>query len=102
MDNSKYQFPSIAKWIVSIIVVLLVIYALWYFRFLVVCISIAVVLSFMGRPLMKVLQRLSYKTFRIGNIGEIYEEDIFKMVSLIKALTIIMCQSFFMLLWREV
>ncbi|MDD2530359.1 MAG: AI-2E family transporter [Bacteroidales bacterium] len=68
MDNSKYQFPSIAKWIVSIIVVLLVIYALWYFRFLVVCISIAVVLSFMGRPLMKVLQRLSYKKFRIGNI----------------------------------
>ncbi|MDY4790709.1 hypothetical protein SDC9_22767 [bioreactor metagenome] len=68
MDNSKFQFPTIAKWIFSILVIILVVYGIWYFRFLVICFAIAVVLSFMGRPLMKVLERISYKKLRIGNI----------------------------------
>src|SRR5574344_249070 len=68
MDNSKFQFPTIAKWIFSILVIILVVYGIWYFRFLIICFAIAVVLSFMGRPLMKVLERISYKKLRIGNI----------------------------------
>lgn len=68
MNDNKFQFPTIAKWVVSILVITLVVYALWYFRFLVVCFAIAVALSFMGRPLMNLLQKISYKKFRIGNV----------------------------------
>ncbi|MFA6367047.1 MAG: AI-2E family transporter [Bacteroidales bacterium] len=68
MDNNKYQFPVIAKWIVSILIIAIILYAFWYFRFLVGCIAISIVLSFIGRPLMKLLERISYKKFHIGNI----------------------------------
>lgn len=68
MDNSKFQFPSIAKWIISLLGIAIVIYGLWYFRFLVICFAIAVMLSFMGRPLMNILSKIHYKKFHIGNI----------------------------------
>lgn len=68
MKENKYQFPIIARWIVSTIIILLVLYGVWYFRFLVACIAISIVLSFIGRPLMQLLGKISYKQFRIGNI----------------------------------
>lgn len=42
-----------------------VIYLMWYFRFLVGCFCIAIVISFWGRPLMKFLMRFKYKRFYI-------------------------------------
>ncbi|HHT03894.1 MAG TPA: AI-2E family transporter [Bacteroidales bacterium] len=68
MKEDKYQFPIIARWVVSTIIILLVLYGVWYFRFLVVCIAIAIVLSFIARPLMQLLAKVSYKQFSIGNI----------------------------------
>lgn len=68
MDYNKFQFPVIAKWIVSILIIALVLYGIWYFRFIVICIAIAIVFSFMGRPVMKFLGRIHYKKFHIGNI----------------------------------
>ncbi|MBP6429569.1 MAG: AI-2E family transporter [Bacteroidales bacterium] len=67
MKEDKYQFPVIAKWAVSIIILLLVLYGIWYFRFLVACIAASIVLSFIGRPLIQVLSKIHYKRFRIGN-----------------------------------
>lgn len=68
MKEDKFQFPIIAKWIVSIIIISLVIYSIWYFRFLVGCLAISVVLSFIGRPLISILDKITYKKFHIGNI----------------------------------
>lgn len=68
MNNNKYQFPVIAKWIVSILIITLVLYGVWYFRFLVVCIALSIVFSFIGRPLMKLLGKVHYKRFKIGNV----------------------------------
>lgn len=68
MDSNKFQFPVIAKWIISILIIALVLYGVWYFRYIVVCIALAIVFSFMGRPIMKLLGKLHYKKFHIGNI----------------------------------
>ncbi len=61
MNNDKFQFPQIAKWIFSFSVIGLVIYLMWYFRFLVVCILLALILAFMGTPIQNLLQK-----FHIG------------------------------------
>jgi predicted PurR-regulated permease PerM len=66
-NNKRYQFPAIARWIVSIAVLGIVVWLVWYFRFLVSCIFIAIVISFMGRPLKSLIQRIHYKKFHIGN-----------------------------------
>jgi predicted PurR-regulated permease PerM len=68
MDANKFQFPVIAKWIFSILIIALVLYGIWYFRFIVICIALAIVFSFMGRPIMNFLGKIHYKKFHIGNI----------------------------------
>ncbi|MFA6806405.1 MAG: AI-2E family transporter [Bacteroidales bacterium] len=68
MKENKYQFPVIAKWVVSIIIIAIVLYGIWYFRFLVGCIAISIVLSFIGRPLIKLLGKIHYNKLHIGNI----------------------------------
>ena len=68
MDSNKFEFPIIAKWIISILIIALVLYGVWYFRFIFVCIALAIVFSFMGRPIMKLLGKVHYKKFHIGNI----------------------------------
>jgi len=66
-QDNKFQFPVVARWIVSILVIGIIIYALWYFRYIVACLFLAMVLSFMGRPLMALLSKLKYKKLHIGN-----------------------------------
>ncbi|MDR0790323.1 MAG: AI-2E family transporter [Bacteroidales bacterium] len=66
-DNKKFQFPTIAKWIASVAVVVLVVWLIWYFRFLVGCLFAAIVISFMGRPLKNLISKIHYKRLRIGN-----------------------------------
>ena len=61
MNNEKFQFPQIAKWIFSLSIIGLIIYLMWYFRFLVVCILLALILAFMGTPIQNLLQK-----FHIG------------------------------------
>lgn len=57
MNNEKFQFPQIAKWIFSLSIIGLIIYLMWYFRFLVVCILLALILAFMGTPIQNLLQK---------------------------------------------
>ena len=66
-SNKKYQIPTIAKWIVSFLIVALVVWLVWYFRFLVTCLFVAIVLSFMGRPLKNLISKIHYKRLKIRN-----------------------------------
>lgn len=66
MDVNKFQFPQVAKWVVSILIVALVFYLVWYFRFIVGCIIIALILAFMGAPIQSFLSKLHIGKFRIG------------------------------------
>src|SRR5574344_1337987 len=65
-DSDKYKFSTIAKWIITILVILIVLYCVWYFRFIVGCIFISLVLSFIGRPLMEFLEKIKYKKFHLN------------------------------------
>lgn len=67
MNTNKFQFPTVAKWIVSFIIIGLVLYGIWYFRFLVGCLAIGIVISFMGRPMMRFLEKIHFKRFKINN-----------------------------------
>jgi len=51
----------------GIIAILVVLYLIWYFANIVVYIIIAGVLSFMGRPLVKLLNKIEYRGFRMPN-----------------------------------
>jgi predicted PurR-regulated permease PerM len=64
MDNNleKYSINSVIKWLLIILGVGIVVYALWYFRFLVFCIFAALILSIIGQPLMNLLGKI-----KIGN-----------------------------------
>lgn len=67
MSNNQLQFSAIAKWIISFLIIFLVIYGIWFFRFLFGCLAIAIVLSFMGRPVMRLLSSLRIRKFKINN-----------------------------------
>lgn len=67
MNTNKFQFPTIAKWIVSVLIIVLVLYGIWYFRFLFGCLAIAIVLSFMGRPIMRLLSKITIGKYKINN-----------------------------------
>lgn len=66
MNNDKFQFPQIAKWIFSISIVALIIFLMWYFRFLVVCILLALILAFMGTPIQNLLQKFHIGKFHFS------------------------------------
>ncbi|MGP1515596.1 MAG: AI-2E family transporter [Bacteroidales bacterium] len=57
MDD-KYSINSVIKWILILSGIGIVIYALWYFRFLVLCIFIALILSIIGQPMMNLLSKI--------------------------------------------
>lgn len=67
MGDGKTNFTSdrIAQFALTFVGIAVVIYLMWYFRFLVGCFCIAIVISFWGRPLMKFLQKLKYKRLSI-------------------------------------
>ncbi len=60
MDNNleKYSINSVIKWLLIILGIGIVVYALWYFRFLVFCIFAALILSIIGQPLMNLLGKI--------------------------------------------
>ena len=66
MNTSKFQFPQIAKWIFSISIVALIIFLMWYFRFLVFCILLALILAFMGTPIQNLLQKFHIGKFHLS------------------------------------
>ena len=66
MNNDKFQFPYIAKWIFSLSIIALVIFLMWYFRFLVVCILLALILAFMGTPIQNLLQKFHIGKFHFS------------------------------------
>lgn len=67
MNTDKFQFPQIAKWVVSLLVVALVVFLVWYFRFLVGCILVAMILAFMGTPIQNFLSRIHFRRFSVGS-----------------------------------
>ena len=66
MNNDKFQFPQIAKWIVSLLIAGGIFFLIWYFRFIVICIFIALVAAFMGAPIQNFLSKIRIRTFGIG------------------------------------
>lgn len=66
-DTDKITLTTIVKWVGILLGVGIVLYAIWYFRFLVVCIFLALIFSLMGRPLMMVFSKLRYKKFRFSS-----------------------------------
>lgn len=62
-QDDRFAFPSVMKWIISILAIVGVVYGIWYFRFIVGCIFIALILSLVGRPIMKFLGKIHYKKF---------------------------------------
>ncbi len=86
MNADKFQFPQIAKWVISILGVALVIFLMWYFRFLVGCILVALVLAFMGAPIQNFFSKIHFRRFTIGS-------------SLSAALTLVCIVAIFVLLF---
>ena len=66
MNNDKFQFSSVAKWVIGLLITALVVFLVWYFRFLVGCVLVALVLAFMGAPIQKFLSKIRFKRFCIG------------------------------------
>lgn len=66
MNNDKFQFPQVAKWIVSILIAAGVFFLIWYFRFIVICIFVALVVAFMGAPIQNFLSKIRIRSFGIG------------------------------------
>lgn len=56
--ENGFTFPSVLKWVVGIATVGLVIFFLWYFKFIVVCIFLAIIFSLVGRPIMSFLEKI--------------------------------------------
>lgn len=65
-DLEKYGLNTIIKWVVTLGAITLVVYALWYFRFLVFCIFLAIILSLVGRPLMEALGKVKIKKWKLN------------------------------------
>lgn len=66
MNNDKFQFPQIAKWIVSLLIAGGIFFLIWYFRLIVICVFIALVVAFMGAPIQNFLSKIRIRTFGIG------------------------------------
>ena len=71
MNNDKFQFSSVAKWVIGLLITALVVFLVWYFRFLVGCVLVALVLAF-GSANSKVsfqntLQTILYRQNHFGN-----------------------------------
>ncbi|MBR1626208.1 MAG: AI-2E family transporter [Bacteroidales bacterium] len=64
--DERYSINSVIKWILIIVGVGIVLYALWYFRFIVLCIFIALILSIIGQPLMNLLDKIKVGSFRFN------------------------------------
>ncbi|MBP3253262.1 MAG: AI-2E family transporter [Bacteroidales bacterium] len=57
-NSEKYSISNVIKWILILLGIGIAVYLLWYFRFLVLCIFIALVLSIIGQPLMNALGKI--------------------------------------------
>jgi predicted PurR-regulated permease PerM len=64
--NDKNKYSTITKWVITIAVIAIVVWCIWYFRFLVGCIFIALVLSLIGRPIMDFLEKIKYKKLHLN------------------------------------
>lgn len=64
LDN--ISLSTITKWIITILIVFIIGYVLWYFKFLVFCIFIALIFSIVGRPLMVLLNKLHFKKIKLN------------------------------------
>ncbi|MDO5760697.1 MAG: AI-2E family transporter [Bacteroidota bacterium] len=56
--ENGFSFSSVVKWIVGLATVGLVLFSLWYFKFIVVCIFLAIIFSLVGRPVMSFLEKI--------------------------------------------
>ncbi|MEE0962101.1 MAG: AI-2E family transporter [Bacteroidales bacterium] len=66
MNSDKFQFPQVAKWVISILSLGLIFFLIWYFRFIVVCILLALILAFMGAPVQDFLSKIRFRNFGLG------------------------------------
>ncbi len=55
------------KAILIILGIAVVLFLLWFFKYLVICGLISLVLSSIGKPLMNLLSKFRYKNFKLGN-----------------------------------
>lgn len=58
LTENKTSFSQIAKWVATIAIAAFVLWLLWYFRSIVVCIFLAIIFAFVGRPVMAFLEKL--------------------------------------------
>ncbi len=63
--EDRFAFPKVVKWIVSVAIVALVLFLLWYFRFLMSCIFLAIIFSLVGRPIMSFLEKLKIRRYHL-------------------------------------
>ncbi len=67
MENSdKYTINNVIKWLLILLGIGVVLYAIWYFRFIVLCIFIALILSIIGQPLMNILGKIKLGRFTLN------------------------------------
>lgn len=66
MTDNKYTASSILKWLLSILGVAIILYCIWYFRFIMGCLFIALVLSMIGRPIMHFLSKVKIRNFHFS------------------------------------
>jgi len=58
--QENFTFPKVLRWIVGVAVLGLVLFFLWYFKFIMVCIFLAIILSLVGRPIMSFLEKIKF------------------------------------------
>lgn len=66
MNSDKFQFPQVAKWVISILSLALVFFLVWYLRFIVSCVLIALILAFMGTPIQNFLSKIRFRNIGLG------------------------------------
>lgn len=64
--GADFTFGRVVQILLSLIGIAVVCCLMWYFRFLVGCFCIAIIISFWGRPIMRFLEKIHYKRFQIG------------------------------------
>ncbi|MBR1770249.1 MAG: AI-2E family transporter [Bacteroidales bacterium] len=64
--EEKHIFSPLVKWIIGIAAVILILFLLWYFRFLMTCIFLAIIFSLVGRPLMGFFEKVKIGKYHIS------------------------------------
>ena len=66
MNSDKFQFPQVAKWVITALLIGLVFFLIWYFRFIVTCVLVALILAFMGAPIQNFLSKIRFRNIGFG------------------------------------